>query len=50
MNARLQAVAGQLKGPIEFLSDEEGERATATNRGTVERPWELWKAKALARD
>jgi ribulose-5-phosphate 4-epimerase/fuculose-1-phosphate aldolase len=47
MNARLQTAAGQLQGPIEFLSDEEGRRATATNRGTVERPWELWKAKAM---
>jgi ribulose-5-phosphate 4-epimerase/fuculose-1-phosphate aldolase len=49
VNARLQTVAGQLEGPIEFLSDEEGKRATATNRGTVERPWELWKQKAMAR-
>jgi len=48
MNARLQSVAGQLQGPIEFLSEEEGRRATATNRGTIERPWELWKAKAMA--
>jgi len=47
MNARLQTAAGQLKGPIEFLSEEEGKRATVTNRGTVERPWELWKAKAM---
>jgi ribulose-5-phosphate 4-epimerase/fuculose-1-phosphate aldolase len=47
-NARLQTAAGQLQGPIEFLSEEEGKRATATNRGTVERPWELWKAKAMA--
>jgi ribulose-5-phosphate 4-epimerase/fuculose-1-phosphate aldolase len=47
-NARLQPDAGQLQGPIEFLSEEEGRRATATNRGTVERPWELWKAKAMA--
>jgi HCOMODA/2-hydroxy-3-carboxy-muconic semialdehyde decarboxylase len=47
MNARLQTAAGQLPGPIEFLSEEEGKRATATNRGTVERPWELWKARAM---
>ncbi len=50
MNARLQTLAGQLEGPIEFLSEEEGRRATATNRGTVERPWELWKAKAMGSD
>ena len=48
MNARLQSAAGQLKGPIEFLTDEDGRRATATNRGTVERPWELWKAKVMS--
>lgn len=47
MNARMQTAAGQLQGPIEFLSEEEGKRATATNRGTVERPWELWKARAM---
>jgi ribulose-5-phosphate 4-epimerase/fuculose-1-phosphate aldolase len=47
VNARLQTAAGHLQGPIEFLSEEEGRRATATNRGTVERPWELWKAKAM---
>src|SRR5437867_4473205 len=49
MNARLQLQAGQLEGPIEFLSDEEGRRASAANRGTLERPWELWKKSALAR-
>lgn len=49
MNARLQIQATQLEGPIEFLSDEEGRRSTAANRGTLERPWELWKKRALAR-
>jgi ribulose-5-phosphate 4-epimerase/fuculose-1-phosphate aldolase len=49
MNARLQLQATQLEGPIEFLSDEEGRRSTAANRGTLERPWELWKKKTLAR-
>ena len=48
MNAKLQTLASQLEGPIEFLSDVEGKLATATNRSTVERPWELWKAKAMA--
>jgi ribulose-5-phosphate 4-epimerase/fuculose-1-phosphate aldolase len=43
MNARLQLQATQLEGPIEFLSDEEGRRSSASNRGTLERPWELWK-------
>jgi len=47
MNAKLQTLAGQLEGPIEFLSDEEGKRATVSNRGTIERPWELWKERAM---
>ncbi|HZM34166.1 MAG TPA: class II aldolase/adducin family protein [Burkholderiales bacterium] len=52
MNARLQLQAQSLEGPIEFLSDEEGRRSTASNRGTLERPWELWKrlAKTGARE
>ena len=49
MNARLQLQAAQLEGPIEFLSDEEGRRSTAANAGTLERPWEVWKRKALGR-
>jgi ribulose-5-phosphate 4-epimerase/fuculose-1-phosphate aldolase len=49
MNARLQLQASQLEGPIEFLSDEEGRRATVSNRGTIERPWEVWKKEALGR-
>jgi len=49
MNARLQIQATQLEGPIEFLSDEEGKRSTASNAGTIERPWEVWKRQALAR-
>jgi ribulose-5-phosphate 4-epimerase/fuculose-1-phosphate aldolase len=47
MNARLQLQAAQLEGPIEFLSDEEGRRSTAANRGTLERPWGLWKKRSL---
>jgi ribulose-5-phosphate 4-epimerase/fuculose-1-phosphate aldolase len=49
MNARLQIQATQLEGPIEFLSDEEGKRSTASNAGTIERPWEVWKRNALAK-
>jgi ribulose-5-phosphate 4-epimerase/fuculose-1-phosphate aldolase len=49
MNARLQLQAESLEGPIQFLSDTEGRRSTAANRGTLERPWELWKSKALRR-
>ena len=50
MNARLQLQATQLEGPIEFLSDEEGRRSSASNRGTLERPWELWKRSALGKN
>lgn len=49
MNARLQIQAHHLDGPIEFLSEEEGRRSTVSNRGTVERPWELWKRQALGK-
>jgi ribulose-5-phosphate 4-epimerase/fuculose-1-phosphate aldolase len=49
MNARLQLQASLLEGPIEFLSDEEGRRSTISNRGTIERPWELWKRSAPKR-
>jgi ribulose-5-phosphate 4-epimerase/fuculose-1-phosphate aldolase len=49
MNARLQLQATQLEGPIEFLSEEEGRRSSASNRGTIERPWELWKRAARGR-
>ena len=49
MNARLQLQAESLEGPISFLSDEEGRRSTASNRGTLERPWELWKRQSLRR-
>ena len=50
MNARLQLQASVLEGPIEFLSDAEGRGAAKANRGTLERPWELWKKKALGRN
>ena len=48
MNARLQIQAARLEGPIEFLSEDEGRLSEATNRGTLERPWELWKKQALS--
>jgi len=47
MNARLQMNAQRLEGPLTFLSDAEGANATKSNRGTIERPWELWKKKVL---
>ena len=48
MNARVQLQSTLLEGPIEFLSDYEARAVDAANRGTLERPWELWK-KAVAR-
>jgi ribulose-5-phosphate 4-epimerase/fuculose-1-phosphate aldolase len=48
MNAKLQMNAARLEGPLTFLSAEEGRRATDSNRPTIERPWELWKRKALS--
>lgn len=49
MNARLQAQALQLDGPITYLDAEEARRAEATIAGTINRPWELWRKKALGR-
>src|SRR3954464_12541366 len=49
MNARLQLQAASREGPIQSLSDTEGKRASAPTRGTLERPWELWKQNALRR-
>ena len=43
MNARVQLQCTFLEGPIEFLSDYEARAIDAANRGTLERPWELWK-------
>ena len=47
MNAKLQMHAARLDGPLTFLSDKEGANATASNRTTIERPWQLWKKKAM---
>lgn len=49
MNARLQSQALQLDGPITYLDAEEATRAEATIEGTINRPWELWRKKALGR-
>ena len=47
VNARLQGQAMALGGPVTYLDDEEALRAEASVGGTVPRPWELWKKKAL---
>ena len=49
MNARLQAQAMALGGPVTYLDEEEARRAEASVGGTVPRPWELWRRKALGR-
>ena len=49
MNARLQGQAMALGGPVTDLEPEEATRAEATMAGTIDRPWELWKRRALAK-
>jgi len=49
VNARLQAQAMALGGTVTYLSAEEARRAEASIGGTLGRPWELWKRKALSR-
>ena len=49
INARLQAQAIALGGPVTYLDKEEGEKADVTQQQVVMRPWELWKAKAMGR-
>ena len=47
MNARLQAQAMALGGPVTYLDQEEARKAETNVGGTIDRPWELWKQKAL---
>lgn len=49
MNARLQAQAMALGGNVIYLDPEEARLAEVSVGGTVGRPWELWKRKALGR-
>ena len=50
INARLAADALRLgQGRVMFLSEAEAKASTETNRAQIGRPWELWKAQALAR-
>ena len=48
VNARLQAVAIGLGGPITYISAEEG-AAMSQMPGDPGRAWELWKRKALGK-
>jgi HCOMODA/2-hydroxy-3-carboxy-muconic semialdehyde decarboxylase len=45
-NAKLQAQAMALGGPVTYLDPEEARKAEQNVGGTIGRPWELWK-KAL---
>ncbi len=47
LNARLLLQALQI-GDVNFLTPGEAEATRITNEGQVERPWQLWKAQALA--
>jgi ribulose-5-phosphate 4-epimerase/fuculose-1-phosphate aldolase len=47
INARLQAQAIALGGPITYLEPEEGAKADMIQQQVVMRPWELWKARAM---
>jgi ribulose-5-phosphate 4-epimerase/fuculose-1-phosphate aldolase len=49
MNARLQAQAMALGGPVTYLDEEEARKADASIMGTYGRPWALWKKKALGK-
>jgi len=48
VNARLQATAIGLGGPINYISAEEG-AAMGRTTGDPGRAWELWKRKALGK-
>jgi len=47
VNARLQVQAIMLGGSVTYLEPEEGVLAATNIAGTIGRPWELWKKKAL---
>ena len=46
-NARLQLQAISLGGSGNYLAPEEGKLYEPNIAGTIIRPWELWKKKAL---
>ncbi len=46
-NARLQALAAPL-GDITFLTDAEAQATSDMNDQHLDRPWQMWKRKALA--
>ena len=46
VNARMESEALRL-GDVVFLNEQEAMKAMETNAGQVNRPWELWRKKAL---
>jgi len=49
VNARLQGQAMALGGQVIYLEPDEARQAEASVGGTIGRPWELWKRKAMAK-
>jgi ribulose-5-phosphate 4-epimerase/fuculose-1-phosphate aldolase len=49
VDARLQLQAQGLGGPLNFLTPEEGKMADETIMTQIERPWQLWRKKALGK-
>jgi len=49
MNAKLQSQAMLLGGNVTYLDPEEAKKAEASIAGTLGRPWELWKRKAIGK-
>jgi HCOMODA/2-hydroxy-3-carboxy-muconic semialdehyde decarboxylase len=49
VNARLQLQAEGLGGPLNFLTPEEGKLADETIMTQIDRPWQLWRKKALGK-
>lgn len=48
INARLQLQAMTMGGPITYLDPQEARLAEIAIDGQIDRPWQLWKQKALA--
>jgi HCOMODA/2-hydroxy-3-carboxy-muconic semialdehyde decarboxylase len=46
MNARIQSDAIKLGGPVTYMNEKEAANIGAENDRQVERPWEIWKARA----
>ena len=47
VNARMESEALRLGEPT-FLNDDEAAAAMKTNDALVDRPWDLWKRRALS--